>query len=110
MAGIAEEIGHRASLDDAAEIHDGDPVGDVLNDLQVVADEEIGEVQPLLKVEQQIENLATHRDIERRGRLVEDDDVRRYGDGAGDADALALSTAQLVRIAVEMRGRETDHL
>ena len=94
------------SLDDAAEIHHRDAVGDVLHDLQVVADEEIGEVQPLLQVEQQVEDLAADRDVERGGRLVEDDDVGRDRDRAGDADALALAAAQLVRIAVEMgRGR-----
>src|SRR5882757_614495 len=76
MPGIAEEALRRSDLDDAAQIHHRDTVGDVLDDLQVVADEEIGQVQPALQVEQEIEDLAAHRDIERRRRLVEDDDVR----------------------------------
>src|SRR5882757_1331386 len=76
MPGIAEDALRRSDLDDAAQIHHRDTVGDVLDDLQVVADEEIGQVQPALQIEQEIEDLAAHRDIERRRRLVEDDDVR----------------------------------
>ena len=36
MLGIGEEALRRAGLDDAAEIHHRDTVGDVLHDLQVV--------------------------------------------------------------------------
>src|SRR5882757_2386203 len=110
MPGIAEDALRRSDLDDAAQIHHRDTVGDVLDDLQVVADEEIGQVQPALQIEQEIEDLAAHRDIERGGRFVEDDDVRRDRDGAGDADALALAAAQLVRVALEMDDAEAHHL
>src|SRR5580704_13767162 len=65
MLRSVEEALRRAELDDAAEIHHRDTVGDVADDLQVVADEEIGQVQPLLQVEQQVEDLAAHRDVER---------------------------------------------
>ena len=74
----------------------------MLDDLQVMGDEEIGKIQPLLQVEQQVEDLAADRDVERRGRLVEDDDLGRHGDGAGNPDTLPLAAAQLVRIAIEM--------
>ena len=91
-----------AHLDDAAEVHDRNPVGDVLDHLEVVADEEVGEVQLLLDVEQEVEDLAAHGHVEGRRRLVEDHHVGLGGDGAGDADTLPLPAAQLVRIAVEM--------
>ena len=35
-------------LDDPAEVHDGDPVGDVTDDREVVGDEEVGEVELVL--------------------------------------------------------------
>ena len=54
-------------------------------------------------VEQQVEDLAADRDVERRGRLVGDDDLRVEREGAGDADALALAAGEGVRIALHRR-------
>ncbi|MNL77240.1 hypothetical protein D3C87_2033740 [compost metagenome] len=46
-----------AGLDDAAEIHDGDPVNQVADDAQVMRDEHVGEVELLPKRPQQGDNL-----------------------------------------------------
>ena len=62
------------------------------------------------EVEQQVEDLAAERDVERRGRLVGDDDARVERDGAGDADALALAAGEGVRIALHRRRIEADQL
>ena len=42
-------------------------------------------------------------DVERRGRLVGDDQRRAAGERAGDHQALALAAGELVRIALEHR-------
>ena len=42
-----------------------------------------------------------HREVERRGRLVEQDEFGLERDGAGDGDALALAAGEFVREAVE---------
>ena len=42
------------------------------------------------------------RDVERGDGLVEDEQIRRDGQGPGDADALALAAGELVRIPVEV--------
>ena len=47
---------------------------------QVVGDEQIGQAEPVLQVEQQVEDLRLHRDVERRDRLVGDD--QRSGSSA----------------------------
>ena len=39
MARVAEDLGAGSGLDDLAEIHHGDPVGDILDDSHVVGDE-----------------------------------------------------------------------
>ena len=39
-------------------------------------------------------DLALGVDVERRGRLVEDQDRRRLEDGAGDGDALLLAAGE----------------
>ena len=92
-----------AELDDAAEIHDGDAVADVLDHGEIVRDEEVGEAEPRLEVDQQVEDLRLDRDVERRDRLVGDDQLRLERERARDADALALAAGELVRIAARPR-------
>jgi hypothetical protein len=62
-------------LDDLAEIHHGDAVGDVLHDRQVVRDEDVGEAEAGLQVAQQVDDLRLDRHVERRDRLVADDEL-----------------------------------
>jgi hypothetical protein len=51
-------------------------VGDVADDVEVVRDEDVGEVEVALEVLQQVEDLRLHGDVERRDRLVADDQLR----------------------------------
>ena len=53
-----------------------------------------------LQLSQQVEDLRLHRDVERRGRLVADDQLRLHRQRARDGDALALAAGELVRIAL----------
>ena len=50
---------------------------------------------------EQLEDLRLHRDVERGGRLVGDQQVGLVGERHGDHDALALAAGELVRIARE---------
>ena len=70
--GAPNSAPRRRQLDDAAEVHDADAVGDVVDDREVVRDEEVGEAQPPLQVAHQVQHLRLHRDVERRRRLVAD--------------------------------------
>ena len=97
-----------AMFDDAAEIHDHHVIGDVAHDREIVADEEIGEIEPLLDVGEEVQHLRLDRHIERRDRLVEHQDVGIEHQGAGDGDALALAAGEHVRIAVVMLGPQAD--
>ena len=64
-----------ADLDDAAEVHDRDPVGDLADHREVVRDEDVGQVEVRLQVAQQVQHLRLDRDVERRDRLVADDQL-----------------------------------
>ena len=108
MQRLGEELLGRRLLDDPAQIHDGDVLADVAHHRQVVRDEQVGEPEILLQTHQQVENLRLDRDVERRDRLVGDDEVRLDGERPRDADALPLSTAELVRLAVGELRREPD--
>ena len=57
------------------EVHHRDAVGDVLHHREVVRDEEVGEAQAPLQVLQQVDDLRLDRDVERRHRLVADDEL-----------------------------------
>jgi hypothetical protein len=68
---------------------------------QVVRDEEIRQAEFALELSQQVQNLSLDGDVERRHRLVEQDQVGFERERAGDGDALALAARQLGRPPVE---------
>ena len=84
----------RAAFDDLAEIEDVEAVDDLADDGKVVGDEEVGEPVLFLQPLEQVEDLRLHRDVERRHRLVADDDLRADGQRPGDRDALTLAAGQ----------------
>ena len=99
-----------ASLDERAEVHDGDPVGDVAHHRQVVGDDDVGQPELVLQVLEQVDDLRLHGDVEGGDRLVGDDELGRQGERAGDADALALAAGELVRVAVVVLRAQADQL
>ena len=60
-------------LDDASQVHDGHPMPDVFDNAEVVADEEVGELQVILEVHHQVQDLGLHGDVESGDGLVGDD-------------------------------------
>ena len=64
MAGRGEQVVRRCRLDDAAEVHHGHPVGDVLDDAEVVGDDEVGEVELALQPLEQVDDLRLDGDVE----------------------------------------------
>ena len=110
MQRIVVELLRPGDLDDRAEVHDGDPVGDMPDDRQVVGDEEEGEVELVLQVLEQVDDLGLDRDVEGGNGLVGDDEVGIQRQRAGEADPLALAARELVRIARGRIGRQADDL
>ena len=53
MARFSKISCQRPTADDAAEIHHGDAVADMLDDAEVVADHDVGEAHLVLELEQQ---------------------------------------------------------
>ena len=97
VGGGAEQIGGGALFDDAAALHDRDPVRCRPHDGKVVGDEQ--QRHPLVRDQppQQIHDLRLRGHVERGGGFVRDQHVGRVGDGHGDRHALALAARQLVR-------------
>jgi hypothetical protein len=102
----------RARLHDVAGIHHQHAIGDVAGAGEIVGDVEEGHVLLGTKARHQVQQTDPDRHVEHRHRLVGDDQLRLVGEGLGEADALPLPAAELVRIPVEdlLRRGEADRL
>ena len=108
MLGTLEDRPHRAGLDEQTGLHDRDPVAEVGDDAEVVRHEQHRHVALGLQVAQQIEHLGLHRDVQRRGRLVGDDQVGVGRDRPGDQHALRHAARDLERVRLERAHRVRD--
>ena len=79
MSRRGEQLLGRRGLHDPADVHHRDPRADVLDDAQVVRDEEIGEPEPFLKLEEEVQDLRLDRHIQRRDGFVRDDQPGAQG-------------------------------
>jgi hypothetical protein len=108
--GVVVDLISGAGLHDFAQVHDGDAVADVLDDGEVVGDEEVGEREFLLELFEEVDDLCLDRDVEGGDGFVEDEELRIQGERSGDADALALTTGELVGEAAAEFAAEADEL
>ena len=82
----------------AAQVHNPDAVGNVFHRPQVVGDKQVGDPGILLDFLQQVDDLGLDGDVQSRDGLVADDEFRIQGQGAGDADPLALAAGEFMGV------------
>ena len=97
----AEHGAGGAAFDQIATLQHRDLIGNVGDDAEIMRDEENRCAVLALQLADQIEDLRLGRDVERRRRLVGDQQARIEQQSHGDHRALALTAAQLV-------GKRTD--
>src|SRR5258706_1306757 len=95
-------------LDDAAEIKNQYAMGNLPDYREVVADEDQRHARPCLQIDNEIDNLPLHRDIERAHRFVADNEFGIDDHGARDSDTLVLAAREFVRVSVDPAGIEAD--
>ena len=98
MLVLVENLRGRAGLNHLARVHHGDAVGDARDHAEVVRNEDDGGVDLVLQLHQQIHDLRLNRHIQRRRRLVGDQQLRVAAQRHGDHRALAHAAGKLVRI------------
>ena len=82
----------------AAMLHDGDAVGDLRDDAEIVGDEQNrGSLAPL-QIADELQDLRLRRHIEGRRRLVRDQHPRLERQRHGDHGPLALAAGKFMRI------------
>ena len=89
--------------------HDG-AVAQHAHDVEIVADEQQRDIVLAPQAVEQLQHHRLHRDVERGGRLVQHQQPRPAGDGAGDADARLLAAGELVRKARQQIQRQAHTL
>ncbi|KPZ30016.1 hypothetical protein AN901_204522 [Pseudomonas syringae pv. theae] len=100
VIGPRKQVIDRCGLDHPAQVHHHHAVTQVFHHTQVVADEQIGQAQLIAQVHEQVENLRLNRHVQRCHRLVTDQQFRLHRQRTGDANTLALTTAELMRVAL----------
>ena len=108
MLRIVEDRRPRRTFHHAAGIHHRDLIGHLGNDAEIVGDQDDRHAGLRLQLAQQVEDLRLHRDIERGGRLVGDQQIRLAGERHRDHDALTHATGHLMRVFVEAAFRRGD--
>jgi hypothetical protein len=95
-----ERIGVR-DLRDLACVHDRHPVRPAGDHAQVVGDQDDGHPEAQPQVVNQLQDLLLDRDVQRRGGLVGDQQLRLARQCHGDHHALSHAAGELVRILLD---------
>ncbi len=106
--GVAQgrkEFSRRGYFHDAAGIHHGDFIAAAGHHAEVVGHQDHRHVAVALLLGKQVEDLVLHRDIERRGRLVRQQQAGTARQCHGNTHTLAHAPGHFVGEAVEARRR-----
>ena len=97
---VRNDLADRALFQDVPRVHDGDVVGDVVREVQVVRDEKHRHPARKDEFAQFGQKFSLHHDVERRRRFVGEKKFRRAHEGERDHDALAHAARELMGIGV----------
>ncbi len=91
-----KQVRRRCNFDNAAKIHHDDPIRDMFDHPQIMADEQIGQIKIASEILKQVDNLRLDRNIKRRDAFVTDQEFRLDRKGTGNSDALTLPARKLM--------------
>src|SRR5580700_4753674 len=94
-----EEILRRRDLRDLAEVEHHHAIRNMAHHREIMGDEEVGEAKLFLQAQHEVEDLRLDVDVERRDRLVRDDEARLHRERTRDGNALTLAAREFMRVA-----------
>ena len=94
-----EDVRGTTFLDDPPGVHDGDPVGDLGDDGEIVRHVHHRQAALAAQPVDLVEHASLRHDVEPRRRLVEHDERRLAHERDRDHHALLLAAGELVRVA-----------
>ena len=104
----AEEVARLGGLEQPAAIHHADAVADHRDDAEIVSDQQDGRAVIATQAVDELQHLRLDGDIERRGRLVGDQQLWVVGKRRGNHNALALAAGETMRHVIVARRRVGD--
>ena len=110
MGRILKQLLGGGFFDQLAQIHNGDIVGKMIDNRQVMCDKHVGQSHLLLKLFHQVQNLRLDGHVQGRNRLVADDELGIQRQCPGDTDSLPAAAVQLVGIGVDQTVGKTYDL
>ena len=106
--GAAHTSSAGPELDDAAEVHHRDAVGDDARRREVVGDEQHRHAELAPEPPDEVQRGGRERHVERARRLVAQQQRRRHDDRPGERGALALAARELRGLRLGDLGGEAD--
>ena len=100
MLGPREQLRGSGPLGDAAGIHHRHPIAGLRDDAEVMGDQQDAHGEFAPQIEQQLEDLVLDGDVQRRRRLVGDEQLGPAGKGHGDHHPLPHAAGEFMRPGV----------
>ena len=105
-----QQLGGRAFLHQAPGVHHAEPIAQIGMHRQVMGDEQQRGADLALDFADHRQHVLLHDHVQRRGRLIRDDEIRAAYRGQRDGHALPHPAGQFVRIGVQYLGRQMQPL
>ena len=109
MQRIGIELICICDLHEISKIKHPDLITDLLDHLQLMADEQIGQPVFFLKILKHLNDLGLQGNIQRRNGLIADYKFRLYGKCSCNGNPLTLSAGELMRILQKILFFEANH-
>ena len=112
VRGVRDHLSDRALFQNVPRVHDGDVVGDVVREVQVVRDEKHRHAAREHEFAKFGQKFALHHDVECGRRFVGQEEFGRTHERERDHDALTHAARELMGIGVHalFGGRDPDRL
>ena len=110
MLRIPVDFLRRPDLHNPPPVHHGNPVAQIINDVQIVGNEQHGKIPFPVNIPEQIQNLCSNRDVKRRNRFIRNHKLRVQHQRCSDTHPLPLSSGELLRVTVRIGSIQPDSL